>query len=187
MTYKMKYLLVVCLLVMASTCMATTQQQQPSDGNKPGEGQRKRPNMEQLTKMQASRISQSLGLDDKTSQKFVETFSQCRKEMETTHPQRPGKKRAEMTDAEVDKAIKADFAQGRKILDIREKYYKAYSKFLSPKQIQRVYDMEREDMQRFAKRWQQKGGKKGGPRKGAPRKGGQGQCGPEKPAPSGEK
>ena len=73
------------------------------------------------------------------------------------------------------KAVKADFAQGRKILDIREKYYKAYSKFLTPKQIQRVYDMERQDMQRFAKKWQQKGGKQGGPRKGGPCKGGQGQ------------
>ena len=60
MTYKMKYLLVACLMVMASTCMAMTQLQQPNDGNKPGDAQRKRPNMEQLTKMQASRISQSL-------------------------------------------------------------------------------------------------------------------------------
>lgn len=59
MTYKMKYLLVACLMVMASTCMAMTQLQQPNDGNKPGNAQRKRPNMEQLTKMQASRISQS--------------------------------------------------------------------------------------------------------------------------------
>ena len=178
MTYKMKYLLVACLMVMASTCMAMTQQQQPNDGNKPGDAQRKRPNMEQLTKMQASRISQSLGLDDKTSQKFIETFCQCRKEMGATHTHRQGKKRAEMTDAEVDKAIKADFAQGRKILDIREKYYKAYSKFLTPKQIQRVYDMERQDMQRFAKKWQQKGEKQGGPRKGGPCKGEQGKSSP---------
>lgn len=175
MTYKMKYLLVACLMVMASTCMAMTPLQQPNDGNKPGDAQHKRPNMEHLTKMQASRISQSLGLDNKTSQKFIETFCQCRKEMGATRHHRHGKKRAEMTDAEVDKAIKADFAQGRKILDIREKYYKAYSKFLTPKQIQRVYDMERQDMQRFAKKWQQKGGKQGGPRKGGPCKGGQGQ------------
>ena len=178
MTSKMKYLLVACLMVMASTCMAMVQQQQPNDGAKPGEGQRKRPNMEQLTKMQASRISQSLGLDDKTSQKFIDTFCQCRKEMGATWGNHSGKKRAQMTDAEVDKAIKADFAQGRKILDIREKYYKAYSKFLTPKQIQRVYDMERQDMQRFAQRWQAKGkgGKQWGPRKDAPRK-----DGPRKP------
>ena len=167
MTNKMKYFFVVCLMMVASTCMAMVQQ--PEGGKKPGEGKGKCPNMEQLTKMQAARISQSLGLDDKTSQKFIETFSQCRKEMAASRPRHQHKKRMEMTDAEVDKAIKADFAQGRKLLDIREKYYKAYSKFLSPKQIQRVYDMERQDMQRFAKHWQQKGGvKKGGPRNGKP-------------------
>lgn len=162
MTNKVKYLMVVCLMMVASTCMAMVQQQQPCDGKKPGEGPRKRPNMEQFTQMQATRISQSLGLDDKTSKKFIETFCNCRKEMAATRPPRPHKKRTEMTDAEVDKAIKANFKQGRKLLDIREKYYAAYSKFLSPKQIQRVYDMERQDMERFGQRWKQNGG----PRKG---------------------
>ena len=108
--------------------------------------------------------------------------------MGATRPHCQGKKRAEMADAQVDKAIKADFAQGRKILDIREKYYKAYSKFLTPKQMQRVYDMERQDMQRFAKKWQQKGGKQGGkqggPRKGGPRNGGPRKGGPGTPRPS---
>lgn len=161
MTNKMKNFLVVCLMMIASTSMAMVQQQQPTNGCNPADGQRQRPNMEQLTKMQASRISQALGLDDKTSQKFIDTFCKCRKEMASTRPARPLKKRADMTDAEVDKAIRADFEQSRKLLDIREKYYKAYSKFLSPKQIQRVYDMERQDMRRFAKRWQQKGNAKG--------------------------
>lgn len=172
MTNKMKYLMVVCLMMIASTCMAMMQQQQPGEGNGAADGKGKRLNKEQFAKIQASRISQSLGLDDKTSQKFIETFCQCRKEMAASRPHHQNKKRTEMTDAEVDKAIKADFAQGRKLLDIREKYYKAYSKFLSPKQIQRVYEMERGDMQRFAKRWQGKGVfPKGNPRKDAPRNG----------------
>ena len=163
MTNKMKYFCVACLMLVASTCMAMVQQ--PNDGKKPGEG--KRPNMEQFTKMQALRISQSLGLDDKTSQKFIETFCSCRKEMSATRPARPQKKKVEMTDAEVDQWIKANFKQSRKLLDIREKYYAAYSKFLSPKQIQRVYEMERQDMKRFGKRGKQKGC---GPRKGEPGK-----------------
>ena len=172
MTSKMKYLLVVCFMMMASTCMVMAQQE-PGNGKKNGEGKRQRPNMEQLNKSQATRISQSLGLDDKTSQKFIETFCNCRKEMAATRPARPHKKKTEMTDADVDKAIKANFQQGRKLLDIREKYYAAYSKFLSPKQIQRVYEMERQDMQHFAKRWQEKGG---------PRKGKNGNGRPSKPS-----
>lgn len=184
MINKMKNLLVVCFLVMASTCMAMVQQQQPNEGKKPGEP-RKRPNMEQLTKMQAARISQSLGLDDKTSQKFIEAFCNCRKEMAATRPARPSKKRTEMTDAEVDKQIKANFQQGRKLLDIREKYYAAYSKFLTPKQIQRVYELERQDKERFEQRLHQQKGKNGGPRKGASQNCGPRKCNAGKTAPDG--
>lgn len=39
-----------------------------------------------------------------------------------------------------------------KILDIRQKYYKEYSKFMTQKQIQRVYEIEKNMMKRFAKR-----------------------------------
>lgn len=186
MTNKMKYLMVVCLMMIASTCMAMTQQQQLGEGDGAAAGNGKHLNKEQFAKIQASRISQSLGLDDKTSQKFIETFCQCSKEMAASRPQHQKKKRAEMTDAEVDKAIRADFAQSRKLLEIREKYYKAYSKFLSPKQIQRVYEMERGDMQRFAKRWHGKGVFPNGvfPRKDGPRK--QNPC-KQKPFPAEQK
>lgn len=40
-----------------------------------------------------------------------------------------------LTDAEIEKQIKDQFAQSRKILDIREKYYNEFRKILSPKQI----------------------------------------------------
>ena len=39
-----------------------------------------------------------------------------------------------------------------KILDIRQKYYKEYSKFMTQKQIQRVYEIEKNMMKRFAQR-----------------------------------
>lgn len=146
----LKGLLVVCLLMIATATMAMVQQEpgicQQNRGNKP------RPNMEQFAKMQAQRIAQSLNLDDKTSQKFVDTFCKCRQEMAATRGGRPHKKKAELTDAEADKVIKADFQQGKKLLEIREKYYKAYSKFLTPKQILKVYEQERQDMKRFAQR-----------------------------------
>ncbi|MBR5689906.1 MAG: hypothetical protein IKX17_05620, partial [Prevotella sp.] len=37
----------------------------------------------------------------------------------------------------------------QKILSIRENYYKKYHKFLSPKQIQRVYELEKKGMDRL--------------------------------------
>ena len=147
--------MVVCLMMMATAAMAMVQQE-PS-GGQPKRNNKQRPNMEQFTKMQAQRIAKSLALDDKTSQKFVETFCNCRKEMAATRGGHHHKKKSEMTDAEADKVIKADFLQGRKLLSIREKYYKTYSKFLTPKQILRVYDLERQDMRRFVQRGPQKG------------------------------
>ena len=57
-----------------------------------------------------------------------------------------------MTDAETDQVIKARMERGRQILDLREKYYKEYSKFLTPRQIQRVYELEKKSMKRLQKR-----------------------------------
>ena len=50
----------------------------------------------------------------------------------------------------VDKAIRARFEHSGKLLEIREKYYEEYSTFLSPKQIQKVYDIERRMMDRLS-------------------------------------
>ena len=41
------------------------------------------------------------------------------------------------------------FPTSDKILTLRENYYKKYRKFLSPKQIQRVYDLEKKGMNRL--------------------------------------
>ena len=48
-----------------------------------------------------------------------------------------------MTDEETGQMLKARFAHSQKILDLRQKYYGIYSEFLTQKQIQRVYELER--------------------------------------------
>jgi subtilase family serine protease len=50
------------------------------------------------------------------------------------------------SEAESEKAIQQRFTRSQKLLDIREKYYKEYSKFLTQKQIQRMYEIERQTM-----------------------------------------
>ena len=45
--------------------------------------------------------------------------------------------------------MRARFAQSRKVLDIREKYYDEFRKFLSPKQVQKVYDQIGDNQSRF--------------------------------------
>ena len=42
--------------------------------------------------------------------------------------------------------------RSQKILDLREKYYKKYSAFLTQKQIERVYELEHKAMKRLSKK-----------------------------------
>jgi hypothetical protein len=56
-----------------------------------------------------------------------------------------------LTDAEVDKMMRDRFAQARKMLDIREKYYGEFRKLLSAKQVQKVFDKGMDNHGRFRK------------------------------------
>lgn len=50
-----------------------------------------------------------------------------------------------------EQAIKERFERSQQLLDLREKYYEEYSKILTQKQIQRVYELERQAMNRLEK------------------------------------
>ena len=52
------------------------------------------------------------------------------------------------------------FAQGRKMLDIREKYYDEFRKFLSPKQVQKVYNQGMKNRGKFHKEMNRRAGMK---------------------------
>ena len=110
----------------------------------------KRMTVEQMADKQANKIVGDLGLDDKTAAKFKDVYAKYMKELNDLGkeymPKKPdvkpgeGKANPMPTDAEVDKMMRDRFKQSRKMLDIREKYYDEFRKFLSPKQVQKVYD-----------------------------------------------
>ena len=112
---------------------------------------------EKMAEFQANRLSNELGLDDVTSAKFVEVYKKYMKALGEVHmefankfkkdkanaPKDGENKKPEfkpLTDAQVDQMMKDRFAISRKTLDVREKYYDEFRKFLSPKQVQKVYD-----------------------------------------------
>ena len=66
------------------------------------------------------------------------------------------------TDAEIEKQIKDQFAQSRKILDVREKYYNEFRKILSPKQIMKIYQTEKSNANKFRKEFDKRKGQKHG-------------------------
>jgi len=106
---------------------------------------------EELAQRQAEYISRQLALEDAVSQQFVAAYVDYQKEVWALGPRLHRDRQQQMTDAEAEQAIKQRMERSQKILDLREKYYGKYSQFLSPKQIERVYELERQAMQRLAR------------------------------------
>ena len=129
-------------VVMAALCGTANAQK----------SEKRRMSREQLAEAQARHIARQLAFDDKTTAKFVDTYTRCQKEIWTLAPRNKDRRGTAKTDAETEKAMKERFERSQKLLDIREKYYEEYGKFLTPKQIQRVYAIEKNMMNRLGKR-----------------------------------
>ena len=156
----MKKILGILMMVVAMMTVSTSVCAQAPN-------QKQRLSREQLAEKQAQYIAHDLGLDDMTCSKFIDTYTQCQKEVWALGP-RPHHKKGEVkTDAQTEQEIKQRFEMSQKILNIRQKYYKKYSQFLTQQQIQRVYKLERQMMKRFAQKGPRKGlGKNGKPMPG---------------------
>lgn len=144
----MKKIFNVMMLVIAMTMFTVN-----SFAQAPNKKQRL--TREQLSEKQAKYIASDLALDDETTARFINTYTQCQKEIWAlgSRPRRDDNNNEE----QIGQNIKKRFEMSEKILDIRQKYYKEYSKFLTQKQIQRVYKIEKNMMKRFAQRKGKKG------------------------------
>ncbi len=140
----------IAIMMIASCATGFAQQNAPQHSN-----QKQRMSREQLAEVQAKHIANELAFSDAVAEKFVKTYCDYQKEIWSMGPrQRPNKQ--DLSEQEKEERIKQRFAMSEKILDIRKKYYKEYSKFLSQAQIEKVYDQERKIMNRLAKRGHKK-------------------------------
>ncbi|MBE6275520.1 MAG: DUF3826 domain-containing protein [Bacteroides sp.] len=164
MKMKTKYffmLLIACLMGAQSLSA-----QNKEAGKRP----RKRMSIEQIVEMQSNKIVADLGLDDKTADKFKEVYKKYKTEMndlwKKNMPKKPevmpgqGQPKQMPTDAEVDKMMRDKFKMSRKMLDIREKYYDEFRKFLSPKQVEKIFDYGQHYRDRFQKEINRRAGMK---------------------------
>ena len=115
-----------------------------------------RPRFEQTNEETAKRIAQELALDDTTSQKFVTTYCNFQQMMRNARTnarfeeQRPDKN-SSATQANVERSKAASDSLRKiknmeiqqRILALKENLNKAYSEFLTPEQIEQVYELER--------------------------------------------
>lgn len=112
---------------------------------------RQRITREQLAEAQARHIAKETAMDDVASKRFIDTYCQFQQEIWALGP-RPKRLRDQMTDEETEQALKERFTHSQKILDLRKKYYVLYSEFLTQQQIRRVYELEKQMMERLFKR-----------------------------------
>jgi len=121
-------------------------------GSISAQNQKERKSREEFAEIQAKHIAHDLALNDKTTAQLVEVYLKQQREIWALGP-RPGRQN-EGNETQSEKAIQERFQRSQQILTIREKYYKEYSKFLTQKQIERMYEIERKMMKRLANRGQ---------------------------------
>jgi len=135
----------LCAIMMA-VCTTAVQAQDNNPSNK------QRMSREQLAEKQGKYIARELAFDEQTSQKFLATWLDYQKEVWALGPRLKKHDKDSQTDAEAEQAIKQRMERSQKILDLREKYYKKYSAFLTQKQIERVYELEHKAMKKLSKK-----------------------------------
>ena len=141
-----------------------------AQSREPGKKPRKRMSIEKMNEMQANKIANNLGLDDKNTARFMEVYKKYTHELNElwrkNKPEKPnvkpgeGEPRPMPSDAEVDKMMRTRFAISRKMLDIREKYYDEFRKFLTPKQVQKIFDQGMDNRGKFQKEMNRRAGMK---------------------------
>lgn len=141
MTRIIRTLLIVIMMV-ASNVVAIAQQP----------NRQQQVSREQLAEIEAKHIAHELAFSDAVSGKFVATYCNYKKDIWALGPRLRPDRRGGVSEQDNEKRIKQRFAMSEKILNIRQKYYKEYSKFLTQAQIEKVYEQERMLMKRHTKR-----------------------------------
>ena len=167
---KTKFIYVIMAVLLMGSQMTLSAQ------NTENKQKKQRPTPEQMVQMQTKQIVNTLMLDDATAAKFTPVYEKYLKELREcrmmTHKARTEKTKGQgtdakkdaprpvMTDEQIATMLRNQFAQSRKMLDIREKYYNEFSKILSQKQIMKIYQQEKSNMNKFRKEFDRRKGQK---------------------------
>ncbi|MBQ1929303.1 MAG: hypothetical protein II344_01535 [Bacteroidales bacterium] len=131
---------IIALCLVAGTAIAQPQQKDP--------------------KKQAQRIVKALALDNQQVEEFTRVYTLYKDECKAVNEKYPRfkgdfnpdskadrKKRDEQpamlpSDEEVEKSILDGFKREKALIDVKEKFYWEFAKFMSPQQIQKIFMME---------------------------------------------
>ncbi len=151
----------LCLLVtLGASAQETTKRQK---------GERLSP--EKFIEMRAKRIVNELELSSQTAEKFTALYTQYSNalmaERDTSgFPRR--QKLNELSDSEIDRLAENFFESQSDAIEVKEEYYEKFRKFLSPQQVLKIYEVERNMHDKINA---EKGKRKDGEGKGDKKKG----------------
>lgn len=116
---------------------------------------------EEMAEAQAKHIAKQLGLKKDVKKRYIKTYMAYQKEIWALTPRerkvRSKDRNHKPSDEQLKEKQQQRFDRNQQVLNIREKYYKEYSQFLTPSQIEESYQLERKMMQRLAKNRTQRG------------------------------
>lgn len=144
----------VAVMLVASCSAGYAQQPE-----QPRTEQQTRLSREQLAEKQARHIAHELAFSEEVTERFVTTYCNYQKEIWALGPRQHRAQQPTQSEQANEERIMQRFEMSEKILDIRKKYYKEYSKFLTQAQIEQVYEQERKFMNRHSQRGHKQRGK----------------------------
>jgi hypothetical protein len=127
----MKKLLI--LLLSTVLCVSSAAAQQKNEKKRYFKNSEK-PNKEEIIEKKCKKAAGRLMLDDATAARFTPVYKAYLNELSENTGFKKLRKDGEANDSDIDKNVQDNFAKARKAVDIREKYYNAFRKFLSAKQ-----------------------------------------------------
>ncbi len=155
MKTKSFFIALACAMLSMPIMAQNNQQSGERQQRRPGEGMQM--NREKMKEMQVNQVVNALMLGDAMAAKFKPVYENYLKELGEARTFGMKKvKDQPLTDAQIEEGIKNRFAQSRKMLDVREKYYNEFKKYLTPKQILKVYQLEKNNGQRIQKEFRKR-------------------------------
>lgn len=110
-------------------------------GNVAAQAPKKRQDLspEQRIELRAEQMRQRLMLDEKAAARFVPLYKEYLQALGDCKPE--AKKAKPVTDAEIKKALDDRLKMQRAVIDTKEEYLEKFSKFLTARQLEVVFEM----------------------------------------------
>ena len=138
-----KMIIIAMTMLMAISLHA----QQPGGNGQTGNGPAGNRQQAMLRiEQQVRHYSEFFALSEEQAQQFGTLYKAYNKLMRAIHDQYRHERPAAgttLTDEQIEQRILDNFAQSRAILDVREQYYQEFRKFLTPSQINQIFEDEK--------------------------------------------